>query len=133
MRTIILRDNKEYTEYNIDCPECGAPMILRLGKLGKPFYGCQDFRFNGCIGKITAHSDGTPTVFPESRDTIQARVIAKENFERVWKSGRMNKQEAFNWLCSILNVSRDKAYIDLLTIDQCELIIRKVHNLLKKL
>lgn len=124
MRLIII-GGKELMEYDIGCPECGANMILKKSRYGY-FYGCQEFPETGCRGSVGARLDGTPIAMPISANEKEARVNAIENFERLWKSGKMERQDAFVWLCTKMQCKRSEAHIARFTIQQCEALINFV-------
>jgi hypothetical protein len=105
-------------------------MSLRVGKYGV-FYGCQDYFFNGCLGKISAKRDGTPKKIPIDKKTKHIRTIAQKYFENLWTSGKMTRQEAYSWICNILNLSRDNGIISSFSYDQCKILIKEINNIKK--
>ena len=129
MNTIII-DGQEYTEYNLECPDCAAPMLLKKSKYGV-FYGCQDYYFKGCPGSIGAQKDGTPLGIPTDNRTKYARVLAQENFTRLWCSGKMTRQEAFSWLCKKMKISRRDGNISKFNKEQCYNLVAAVNKVLK--
>lgn len=54
-----LRDTKPAVIAKLSCPDCGAPMRLKVGRFGR-FYGCSTWKKTGCRGAVSAHEDGTP-------------------------------------------------------------------------
>lgn len=48
---------------DLTCPDCGVPMVLRLGTYGR-FYGCANWENTKCPGTVSAHDDGTPYGLP---------------------------------------------------------------------
>jgi ssDNA-binding Zn-finger/Zn-ribbon topoisomerase 1 len=42
--------NKEIKYSDILCPSCGEPFIIRVGKNGKEYLGCRNFRDKKCAG-----------------------------------------------------------------------------------
>lgn len=129
MRPIII-DGKELIEYDLGCPECGSNMILRKSRYGY-FYGCQEFPETGCKGSVGARPDGTPVAMPTSMNEKEARTNATETFERLWKSGKMDRHDAFAWLCVKMQCKRSEAYIARFTIQQCEALIHFIEIELK--
>jgi ssDNA-binding Zn-finger/Zn-ribbon topoisomerase 1 len=121
MRVIFI-DGKELMEYDLSCPDCGSNMILRKSKYGY-FYGCQDYPETGCKGSVGSKPDGTPIAVPVSMNEKEARINATENFERLWKSGKMDRANSLAWLCNKMNCSRSEAYIARFNIQQCEALI----------
>lgn len=61
------------------CPDCGAPMVLKVGKYGR-FYGCSTWAETKCPGSHTATVTGAPTGIPAPKDV---RALRKRVVERV--------------------------------------------------
>jgi len=129
MRPIII-NGKELMEYDLGCPDCGSNMILRKSRYGY-FYGCQEFPETGCKGSVGARADGTPVAMPTSMTEKEARIDATENFERLWKSGKMDRKDAFVWLCKKMKCQRSEAHIARFTVQQCEALINFVNRELR--
>ncbi len=72
-----LRDT-EPTEERSDlvCPDCGAPLTLKLGKFGR-FYGCSKWSETGCKGSHGASLTGAPLGVPANAKTrnLRRRVV----------------------------------------------------------
>lgn len=128
---VILIDGIEYTEYELLCPECGSNMVLRKSRFGL-FYGCQEFEIEGCKGRISADKDGTPAELPSDQQTKTARIIAFECFEKLWKSGAMDKRTAFSWACDRMGRKRSNFNIANFTIVECETFINKINRRIRK-
>lgn len=72
----------------MDCPECGAPMVLReTAKFktadGQPrkFYGCS--KYPACKGSHGAHPDGRPLGHPADQETKELRIKCHSMVEEV--------------------------------------------------
>ncbi len=106
--------------HDLECPECGAPMELREGKYGK-FYGCT--RFPDCKGAHGAHPDGRPLGTPADSETKQWRMKAHDAFDALWKSGDMERNEAYDWLCEQMELDREDCHIGKFDKRQCESVV----------
>lgn len=89
------------------CPECGAPMFLRVtakfktkdGK-NKVFYGCSNFP--ECRGTHGAHPDGQPLGIPATAKVKKLRQEVHKLLEKRYGGGKtLNKAEKnrmYKWL-----------------------------------
>ena len=99
------------------CGECGAPMVLRESRYG-PFYGCS--RFPECRGSHGAHRDtGKPLGTPADRETKKARIEAHRAFDALWRSRKMTRTQAYQWMREAMGLDKDGAHIGLFTKEQC--------------
>ena len=89
---------------DINCAECGSPMVLRTSKKYKypsggfkKFYGCS--AFPKCRGIHGAHPDGKPLGTPADQETRTARHDAHLAMES-WmdRNGYGSNKEAYNRL-----------------------------------
>ena len=91
----------------MNCPECGAPMILRKTnkfktKDGKPrlFYGCSTWP--NCNATHGAHPDGSPLGVPANAEVKKLRReahILLENIFGKWESiEKDGKASMYAWL-----------------------------------
>lgn len=129
MRLVIL-NNKEYIEYDLECPECGSNMELRKSRYGI-FYGCQEFETEGCKGHISADKEGTPSELPIDQQTKKSQILARENFERLWKYGKMTRQESFSWACFKMKRQRNEFNISTFSIMECDKLIKLINKRLR--
>lgn len=107
------------------CAECGSPMRLRPSRFGD-FYGCT--RWPRCDGAHGAHPDGRPLGVPASKQTKRARMSAHAEFDRLWKSGLMRRDEAYAFLAEIMEIPRDQAHIGQFTCEQAEELVRRLRR-----
>lgn len=117
----------------IDCPMCGAAMVLKWStrypyRNGEPrrFYGCVNYP--DCTATCGAHPDGTPSSTPAGPETKKARSRAHDVFDPIWQSGRMTRRQAYLWLQQAMGMTRDEAHIGLFDMAQCERLIRIVES-----
>jgi ssDNA-binding Zn-finger/Zn-ribbon topoisomerase 1 len=72
------RDPPRVNRQDLRCPDCGAPLQLRVGRYGR-FYGCTNFSVNGCKGSVTARDDGTPAGIPaKARIRVLRHQVMKQ-------------------------------------------------------
>jgi hypothetical protein len=81
---------EEGTPHPNKCAECGAQLLLTLGKYG-PYYKCAR---KGCFGTAKAHADGVPTGKPAPVYVMglrqQAHVLLDELcFRRRWDNNQL--------------------------------------------
>ena len=100
-------------------------MELRPSRFGEDrvYYACT---IAGCRGAHGAHSDGTPLGTPADRATKAMRIAAHEVFDRLWKSGRMTRKQAYAWMQDTLNLSKAEAHIGKFDSVMCSKLIRAV-------
>jgi zinc-finger-containing domain len=75
---------QSFSELPCICPKCGG-----VAKQSKGAYGRKD----ECCGLWSWK--GKPLV---DRETHKARILAHESFDRLWKSKRMKRGQAYAWL-----------------------------------
>lgn len=98
-------------------------MVLRDSKHGK-FYGCSTFP--QCRGTHGAHADGRPLGTPANKETKEARMRAHEAFDQLWRSGRMNRSQAYSWMQRVMSMTKDEAHIGKFSAEQCDKLIELV-------
>lgn len=106
------------------CPKCGAHMKLREGLYGK-FFGCQNYP--RCRTSHGAHQKtGRPFGTPADDETRAARKRAHQKFDRLWKSGKMKRWEAYKYMAGIMKMTKDEAHIGKFNLEQCESLIEMI-------
>jgi hypothetical protein len=87
-------------------------------------YLCDDEK---CQSYVGCH-EGTDEPFGTMADerTRKARQLAHEVFDAVWKSGKMKRRVAYEWLAKELNLSYAKCHIGMFNVKQCERTINIV-------
>ena len=110
------------------CGECESPMVLRKSRFGM-FYGCT--KFPDCRGTHGAHPDGAPMGVPADKETKQARIMAHDAFDMVWKDRQKNlgysrtaaRGECYAWLAVELNIHRNDCHIARFDTDTCNRVV----------
>lgn len=84
----------------LDCPDCGAPMRLVLGKFGR-FYGCSKYKVTGCKGGVSARPDGMPLATPGDLYTRRLRKQLVTHLEHLRETeGKPKADLVWENLCS---------------------------------
>lgn len=112
-------DGETLTEADLDCPECGAFMVLDK-RGGKLYYRCSTAKWSKCSGTHSCHTDGRPLGIPGDAPTKAARMKAHRAFDQLWKSGRMSRSGAYHFMQGLMRMSSAEAHIGRFTIEQCE-------------
>lgn len=60
----------------------------------------------------------------------EAKVCAHEVFDRIWKSRRMTRRQAYAWMRDLLGLRPEAAHIAYLNLYQCLELIRWSRQLL---
>lgn len=58
----------------------------------------------------------------------EARIRAHKVFDPLWKSNKMTRGEAYDWLCEVMNKTPDMGHIGLFSIDECEELMAEVNE-----
>ncbi len=98
------------------CGECQSPMALKNSRFGK-FWGCT--RYPLCMGTHGAHPDGKPLGVPANAATKQARMRAHAAFDRLWRSGKMSRTDAYRWMQKNMDLTKDEAHIGKFDMAKC--------------
>lgn len=127
MRDVVI-EGRVYRQYDFQCPDCGAKLILKPSKYGV-FYGCEMWQATGCKGSHSIHQDtGEPMGQPAGKEVRAARTKAHHVFDQLWKGGPINWKRAacYTWMQEKLGLTPEQAHISSFTQEQCELLIQLV-------
>jgi ssDNA-binding Zn-finger/Zn-ribbon topoisomerase 1 len=105
-------------------------MRLRQSRFGL-FYGCDSYP--KCKATHGAHKlTGKPLGIPGNKATKEARIRAHAAFDVLWKSKRMTRSAAYEWLARVLVLPTGvSAHIGNLDVAECSLVIEAVQSLAK--
>jgi zinc-finger-containing domain len=122
-RTVYLLDF-ERTEYDLDCPDCGAMMTL-VPHDQKVIYRCVRYKTAGCRGSHGAHPDGKPLGIPAPWPVREFRRRTHNVFDLLWRPpvGRLSRSAAYQWLQETMNMTPDQAHISRFDVAQCERVL----------
>lgn len=111
------------------CPYCNCPTALAPARYvygqnaNKPrqmLYFCLI-----CGARVGCHKTGpVPMGTPADKATRKARREAHEAFDRIWKSGRMTRWEAYLWLAQQMGLPQDKTHIGMFDAQQCARVVQ---------
>lgn len=129
---------------DLSCPEAGCPgmMELRTSRYG-PFYGCS--RWPDCDATHGAHPNGAPLGIPADSETKEARIMAHEQFDRLWKGAETlpcydlpdgadeyeqavdrirgaARGRAYRWLAATIGITVEQAHIGRMDRSQALLV-----------
>ena len=111
------------------CPYCGSPVILRSADgiyrenaNGTMLYVCK--RYPMCDAYVRTHQ-GTnrPVGTLANRELRSLRREAHRYFDRLYLSGIMNKEQAYEWLARLIQAPMSEAHIGYLGEYYCRQVI----------
>lgn len=113
------------------CPYCGAKVELKDSSYiyhknnkhkNEQMWVCSNFP--KCNAYVGCHKG---TSLPLGRlANERLRTLKKEahrQFDPIWKSGLMNRKEAYKWLASMLKISVEDCHIGMFDIKVCQKVI----------
>ncbi len=111
---------RTYTEtVGLRCAECGHALALGEDKYGVRYLPASPCARSRCAGSVGAHPDGRPLGRPADRRTKDARIVAHEEFDRLWKGGLMGRSQAYAWMVRALGISAREAHIGEFGAEEC--------------
>lgn len=114
---------------NIVCPYCNIRAKKVGGEVVYPrrpdlhhykFYLCKKCGARVGINKVTGKPLGTLA----NHELRVSRMNAHKNFDKLWKSKKYSRTEAYEYLASAMNISTDKCHIGMFDINQCDEVVR---------
>jgi len=121
---------------SIICPYCNIKAKKVGGKVIYPrrpdlyhhkFYLCKKCGARVGINKVTGKPLGTLANYELRID----RMNAHKCFDKLWKSKKYSRSEAYEYLASAMGISTDKCHIGMFNSSQCEEVI-KITRLLQQ-
>ena len=109
--------------YDLECPDCGALLILKDSKFGI-FYGCVNWRETQCKGSLSCNRSAKPLGSPANAETRKLRHQAYEAMHTFWD---MSKCE-YGEIHTLLGVPQDYLRIGFLDKAKCLRIIEAVRH-----
>lgn len=102
------------------CPSCNVELVSRVSKFGR-FWACPNHP--DCDVAIGAHQKtGEPLGVPMSKKGREWRIMAHEEFDKLWKTGDMTRSEAYYWLTKSMSMGK-QAHIGEMNVTQCRKVI----------
>ena len=118
------------------CPYCGAPVILRSAdgiyydnSRDTMLYVCSNYP--KCDAYVRVHQGtNVPVGTMANRRLRELRKQAHHEFDKLYKSGIMSRQEAYHWLAYMVSAPLSKAHIGYLGEYYCDVVIKEGRKLL---
>jgi hypothetical protein len=63
-----------------------------------------------------------------SGSVLKSRYEAHLAFDKVWKSGRMTRSQAYAWMQQALNLPPHEAHISLFSCEQCAALLKAIEK-----
>lgn len=122
----------------VNCDYCGNPAHLVKGAVIYPhrpdlkkllFWLCEP-----CGAYVSCHmnSNAVPLGRLANAELRKAKNRAHANFDPLWKSGHMNRKQAYKWLAEQLNIERNQCHIGMFDVDMCNRVIEVVSKYLEE-
>lgn len=121
------------------CPYCGSTVIYRSAdgiyknnSKGSMLYVCS--KYPECDAYVTTH-EGTkiPKGIMADGRLRKLRIEAHKSFDKLHKSGLMDRREAYGWLAHMTQAPLGKAHIGEFGEYYCEVVIKESRRLYKSL
>ncbi len=59
--------------------------------------------------------------------TLHAQKRAHHAFDQLWLNGAMTRNGAYRWMRKVLRIKKRHSHIRLLSVEQCENLMKHVH------
>jgi hypothetical protein len=63
---------------------------------------------------------------PASKEVKQLRIAAHDAFDRLWKTKRMGRREAYRWMQKTMGMSSEEAHIGRFDAEKCQQLVQHV-------
>ena len=113
------------------CPYCGAEVVLRDSSFiykkknkhkNEYLWVCSNYP--NCDAYVGCHEGTTlPLGRPANARLRTLKKEAHRQFDPIWKSGLMNRREAYNWLSTMLNVPIEECHVGHFDVKMCQRMI----------
>ena len=114
------------------CPYCGADLELKdasyiyhsgKSKQWGKVWVCSNYP--KCDAYVGCHEGTTlPLGRPANARLRTLKAEAHKQFDPIWKSGLMNRREAYKWLASMLDIPLDECHIGMFDVKMCQKVIQ---------
>lgn len=115
------------------CPYCGAPSVLTdsieiYGVSYGMIYLCRP-----CDAYCGTHKSDQTTALGRlaNKELRFWKKQAHAAFDPLWKSGLMQRNDAYTWLSQKMETERDLTHIGMFDVDQCKRVVELSHKKLK--
>ena len=122
---------KDKPVWNPRCQYCKG-----LGELidSAEFYSGVSYGFmwlcRPCNARVSCHK-GTriPTGTLAKPELMELRKECHRKFDTLWKTGKMKRNEAYNWLAKQMGLQKKHAHIGFMGIDSCKKFLKILNSL----
>lgn len=118
----------------VNCDYCGNPAKLVKGSVIYPhrpdlsklsFWQCEPCRaYVGCH----KNSNAIPLGRLANAELRKAKNRAHAAFDPLWKSGKMKRSYAYQWLSEQLGIAGKDCHIGMFDVDMCNRVIKIISN-----
>ncbi|TYS14325.1 hypothetical protein FZC78_19300 [Rossellomorea vietnamensis] len=115
----------------VACPYCGnnAKFITSKEFYGKD-YGTNLYSCRPCDAYVGTHGRSkTPLGTLANRSLREMRKRTHASFDPLWKSRRMSRSEAYQWISEVMQLPPEKAHIGMFNEKQCFELLKHIRNL----
>lgn len=131
------RKKKRIKNEQVRCPYCGSVAVLRSAdgiyhdnSRHTMLYVCKNYP--KCNSYVRVHEGTKTPVGTLANPELRAlRRTAHHYFDRLYLSGLMGKNEAYQWLAYLLSAPKSEAHIGHLGEYYCKLVIEESKKLLE--
>src|SRR5688572_15421813 len=128
-----MRISMEKTKNNGDkitvCPFCGSRVVfctndVLYGELKGDWpyiYRCVSNRCDSYVG-VHPNTD-MPLGTLANLETRRYRRLAHVYFDSIWRTGKMRRRAAYEWLAKELGISSGQCHIALFDVEQCKRVV----------
>ena len=111
------------------CRYCGSEVVFTSNAeiYGKEYGNGKCFLCRNCGAYVGVHTETlTPLGTLANNELRKARNKAHAQFDKLWKSKKMKRNEAYSWLANKMNLKKEDTHIALFEIEQCEKVVEIV-------
>ena len=111
------------------CRYCGAKVVFTSNAeiYGKQYGGGMCYLCRRCGAYVGTHKGSRAPLGTMADDVLRYwRKQAHDNFDKLWKSKRLSRPQAYKWLATQMGLSAEETHIALFEVDQCEKVVELV-------
>ena len=108
------------------CRYCGSEVVFTSNAeiYGKEYGNGKCYLCRNCRALVGVHTETlTPLGTLANEELRKARNEAHLYFDKLWKSKKMKRNEAYKWLANKMNLKKEDTHIALFEIEQCKKVI----------
>ena len=109
----------------MNCPYCNKEALYLTSE---QFYG-RDFGTNlyvcfDCDARVGTHErTKKPLGTMATKELRELRKQCHSLFDKMWKSGKLTRKQAYKWLQESMEISKSKAHIGMFDEEQCKKLL----------